>query len=92
MRIEPTNAAQINSVASTAGIGRGAKPSTITPGSEHLSGDTANLSQIRSLVAKAMGQSEIRTDKVEGIKAQIAASTYEVNPSKIADAMISDEF
>jgi anti-sigma28 factor (negative regulator of flagellin synthesis) len=59
-----------------------AKPSTGTPDSEQLSGDTANLSQISSLVAKAIEQPEIRKDKVDATKAQTAAGTYEVNPSK----------
>jgi flagellar biosynthesis anti-sigma factor FlgM len=77
---------QINSVASTAARDRA---STSASGAEQLSADTANLSQISSLVAKAMEQPEVRMDKVESIQAQIAAGTYEVSPPKVADAMIT---
>lgn len=69
--------------ATTASAGAGA------PGSEQLPGDTASFSDISGLVAKAMSQPEVRMDKVESIQAQIAAGTYEVSPSKVADAMIT---
>lgn len=89
IRIETTNAGQINSVASTSAAGQSeAKPSS-APNSEPVSADTADLGQVASLVSQAMDQPEIRQDKVDAIKAQIAAGTYEINPSKIADAIIT---
>lgn len=49
---------------------------------------TVNLSQISGLVKGAMSQPEVRMDKVEALKSQIAAGTYVVDPQKIAEAMI----
>jgi flagellar biosynthesis anti-sigma factor FlgM len=77
---------QINTVASTTANDRTSN-SAGSSGAEQLSADTANLSQISGLVAKAMEQPEVRMDKVESIQAQIAAGAYEVSPSKVADAM-----
>lgn len=86
--IDLTNSTQINSLASTTESDRTeTKASAGAPGAEQLLGDTASFSQISGLVAKAMDQPEVRMDKVESIQAQIAAGTYEVSPSKIADAM-----
>ncbi len=79
---------QINSVASTTASDRTNTPAGPS-GGEQLSADTANLSQISGLVAKAMEQPEIRMNKVESIQAQIAAGTYEVSPAKVADALIT---
>jgi len=88
--IDLTHSTQTNTVTSTPTSGaEAAKVSANAAGSEQLPSDTANFSQISGLVAKAMEQPEVRTDKVEAIKAQIAAGTYEVSPSKVADAMIS---
>ena len=88
--IDLTNSTLTNSVTSTPTSGAAAaKAATGAAGAEQLPGDTANFSQISGLVAKAMEQPEVRTDKVEAIKAQIAAGTYEVSPAKVADAMIS---
>src|SRR5579863_7969111 len=79
---------QINTVASTTPSER-TNNSAAASGAEQLSADTANLSQISGLVAKAMEQPEVRMDKVEAIQAQIAAGTYKVDPSQVADAMIT---
>ena len=79
---------QINTVASTAASDR-TNNSAAASGAEQLTADTANLSQIAGLVAKAMDQPEVRMDKVEAIQAQIAAGTYKVDPAKVADAMIT---
>ncbi len=79
---------QINTVASTTASER-TSTSAVPSGGEQLAADTANLSQISGLVAKAMEQPEVRMDKVESIQAQIAAGTYEVSPAKVADAMIT---
>lgn len=88
--IDLTNSARINSLVSTTASDRTAtKASARASGAQQLSGDTANFGQISGLVAKAMGQPEVRMDKMESIQAQIAAGTYEVSPSKIADAMIA---
>lgn len=87
--IDLTNSTQINSLASTTESDRTeTKASAGASEAEQLSGDTASFSQVSGLVAKAMDQPEVRMDKVESIQAQIAAGTYEVSPSKIADAMI----
>ena len=79
---------QINTVASTT-ASDGTNTPAVASGPEQLSADTANLSQISGLVAKAMEQPEVRMDKVESIQAQIAAGTYEMSPAKVADAMIT---
>jgi flagellar biosynthesis anti-sigma factor FlgM len=90
IRVNPTSSAPVNSVTSTSAIASvKMNPSVSTPGAGRLPSDTANFSQISGLVAKAIDQPEVRTDKVEAIKAQIAAGTYDVNPLKIANAMIN---
>lgn len=90
MTIEPVNIAQINSVGSPSSVSE-AKPSSVDPTSEHLGTDTANLSGVNDLLEKAMEQPEIRMDKVEAIKSQIADGSYDLDPSKIADALVSSE-
>ena len=90
IRINPTSSAQINSVGTTPAIDPAEmKPTAKTTATEELSRDSANFSQFSGLVAKAMDQPEVRMDRVEAIKTQIAAGTYEINPSKVADAIIS---
>jgi flagellar biosynthesis anti-sigma factor FlgM len=91
--INPTNSLNpstgIDSAASTSASGRAdASPAAGVPGAEQLPADTASLSKVSDLVAKAMEQPEVRMDKVEAIRSQIAAGTYEVDPSKIAEAVI----
>ena len=86
MRIDPINASPINSVASPSGE---AKPSSFSHTSAQLTNDTASLNQVADLVAKAMQQPEIRMDKVQAIKSQIASGNYKVDASAIADALIS---
>ena len=92
MRIEPTIAAHIDSAGPTQGKIAEASGPTVNPDACRSSEDLVDLSQVSTLAAKAMDQPEIRMDNVEAIKAQIAAGTYELEPSKIADAMISSEF
>jgi len=84
-----TPSTQIDSAISTNATGRAdAKPAAGAVGAEQVSGDTASLSKMSDLVAQAMNQPEVRMDKVEAIKSQLAAGTYEVDPSKVADAII----
>lgn len=62
---------------------------TGTPGFEQLAGDKAELCIISGLVAKTMTLPDIRMDKVEAIKARIAAGVYDLNSSETAEAMIT---
>lgn len=90
IRIDLNNSALSKSVGSVPLTNRAETwPSVIAPGPDSVSGDTVNLSQISGLVAKALGQPEVRMDKVQAIKAQIGAGSYEVNPSMVADAIIN---
>lgn len=90
VRVDVNNPDPIQSFASTAvaSVAKG-MPSVSPAGSNQVTGDAVNLSEISGLVAKAMDQPEVRMDKVQAIRAQIAAGTYEVNLSKVADALIS---
>ena len=88
MRIDPINTSPINSVASPSVASEG-KPSSVSHTSAQLTNDTASLNQVADLVAKAMQQPEIRMDKVQAIKSQIASGNYKVDASAIADALIS---
>ena len=87
MRIESTNRVQINPVSSSSTK----DPSTVASTSGNPAADTATLSEVSHLVTKAVDQPEIRREKVEAIKAQIAAGSYDLNPAKIAEAMIASE-
>lgn len=90
IRIDGNDASQLNAVNSKDATGRvettpagaGAAASAVEIG------DSAEISGITDLVGQAMVQPEVRMDKVEAIKAQIEAGTYEVDPAKVADAMI----
>jgi flagellar biosynthesis anti-sigma factor FlgM len=89
IQTNPINSAPIDTVTSTtASIPVETKPASAASGSGQLSMDTADLGKISSLVSKAMEQPDVRPDKVDAIKAQLAAGTYDLNPANIADAMI----
>lgn len=90
VRVDLNNPDPIQSIASTAvaSVAKGMPPVS-TAGSNQVAGDAVNLSEISGLVRQAMDQPEVRMDKVQAIRAQIAAGTYEVNPSKVADALIN---
>ncbi|HUD56074.1 MAG TPA: flagellar biosynthesis anti-sigma factor FlgM [Terracidiphilus sp.] len=89
IQTNPINSAPIDTVTSTtASSPVETKPASATSESGQLATDTADLGKISSLVSKAMEQPDVRMDKVEAIKAHLAAGTYDLNPAKIADAMI----
>jgi flagellar biosynthesis anti-sigma factor FlgM len=56
-----------------------------TPQVDKFSGDSVSLN---SLAAQALQVPEIRQDKVNGLRQQIASGEYRVDPQKTADAML----
>jgi len=89
MRIDRINVSQVESTGPVRPKALEADGATATPGALPSSEDAVD-SRVADLAAKAMDQPEVRMDRVETIKAQIAAGTYEVDPAKIADAIISE--
>jgi negative regulator of flagellin synthesis FlgM len=53
-----------------------------------LGSDRATLSSAGSEVAMTAAESDVRTDKVAGIQAALAAGTYSVPPAAVASKMV----
>jgi negative regulator of flagellin synthesis FlgM len=51
-------------------------------------GDLADLSSTGGLVAQALGDSDVRTEKVAALQQAIAAGEYSVSSSDVADKII----
>lgn len=71
-------------------VGRaGTAPST-QPAEDQasLSLDTVGIS---ALAAKAMQMPEIRQDKVDALRQTIRQGQYQVDPTKVADAMLNEK-
>jgi len=70
---------------------RSAPASTTNP----LNSDRATVSSAGSEVASALADSSVRTDKVAGVQAALAAGTYNVSAgavaSKLVDAMLGGD-
>ncbi len=90
MRIEPTDASQINSTASAEPKALEVNRAAVNSGASQPGEDSVDLGQVSVLAEKAMNQPEVRMEKVEAIKAQIAAGTYAIDAASIADAIISE--
>jgi flagellar biosynthesis anti-sigma factor FlgM len=91
---------RIDSFNSTAGQ-IGGEPSTKRVSPENVaapesdgSGDrttlTSGSSSVSSLVSEAMNSPEVRQNKVESLQQQISNGTYQLDPDKIAGAMIDE--
>jgi negative regulator of flagellin synthesis FlgM len=50
---------------------------------------STSSSAVSALVSQAMASPEVRQDKVNALKQQIASGTYVINPSKIAQGIAS---
>ena len=59
------------------------------------SGDRASVSSEAKLRAEgysaALGAPEVRAEKVEALKAKIAAGDYQIDPHKIAEKMLQED-
>jgi negative regulator of flagellin synthesis FlgM len=82
-------------VASSAGANRTARteqgPASqpVQNGWSNASGvDQASLSSTAALVAQALSESDVRTDEVSSLQQSIAAGTYNVPASAVADKLI----
>jgi negative regulator of flagellin synthesis FlgM len=53
-----------------------------------LNSDRATVSSAGSEVSSALGDSDVRMDKVAGVQAALAAGTYNVPPSAVASKMV----
>ncbi|MGA9527429.1 MAG: flagellar biosynthesis anti-sigma factor FlgM [Terriglobales bacterium] len=70
-----------------------------TKDAEDLSSSSSNEStttllssaaSVATLTAQALDQNSIRTDRVEQLRQSIANGTYQVEPAKVADAMLAE--
>jgi flagellar biosynthesis anti-sigma factor FlgM len=64
---------------------RGTEASEVRPA---LAGDEARLSGIGAAMQSASGQDAVRLDKVQAVQQALAAGTYGVHASKVADKVI----
>jgi len=84
---------QIQQILQTQGV----KPKNGPAGTSRVEGtqaaDAAQFSLTSQEVTKALGviakQPDLRTDRIEALKAQIAAGTYQVSGQDIAKAILS---
>ncbi len=58
-----------------------------SPAHDGVSVDTTSVG---SLQAQALATPEIRHDRVQALREQIRNGSYEIDPAKIADAMLRD--
>ena len=61
---------------------------TSGPDATNLAGDRATLSSAGSGVSQAAADSDVRMDKVAAIQAALAAGTYNVPPSAVAEKVV----
>jgi negative regulator of flagellin synthesis FlgM len=80
--ITTPKAEPLSQVAAATGPAAEASSATV----EHA--DQASLSSSGGLVAQAMEGSDVRTDKVASLQQAIAAGTYSVSSSDVADKII----
>jgi flagellar biosynthesis anti-sigma factor FlgM len=52
---------------------------------------SSGSSSVSSLVADAMNSPEVRTDKVQSLQHAISSGQYQLDPDKIAGAMIDEQ-
>lgn len=83
-------------VAQPAGAGRAAKTDPSSGPARARDGaygtgqlDRASVSTAAGLVAQALSQSDVRTEKVAALQQSVAAGTYNVPASSVADKLIS---
>jgi flagellar biosynthesis anti-sigma factor FlgM len=86
----------INTVASVTPISatRAVQAGKIAPADTQpvqLPQDHATVSAVGDLVAAALKQPEVRTDKVAALKAAVSSGTYKVDPDSIASSMLADQ-
>ncbi len=65
-----------------------AQTATSTASASSLASDQASLSTAGALVAQALSGSDVRSDKVASLQQSIAAGTYNVSSSDVADKLI----
>ncbi|QMV17507.1 flagellar biosynthesis anti-sigma factor FlgM [Granulicella sp. 5B5] len=67
-----------------------AGPATI----QGVEGDRTTLSSdsstVKALVIQALATPDVRQDKVQSLRQAVSSGTYQVDPQKLASAMVSD--
>jgi negative regulator of flagellin synthesis FlgM len=51
---------------------------------------STSSSAVSSLVSQAMASPQVRQDKVDALKQQVASGNYNIDPSKIAKGILSE--
>ncbi|WP_263384270.1 flagellar biosynthesis anti-sigma factor FlgM [Granulicella arctica] len=64
-------------------------PNDAVSGKANRVTDQASLSSASTLLAQALQTPDVRTEKVASLQASIAAGTYHVDSSDVADSLIS---
>lgn len=83
----------LDGLKSLLGVSQPQQPATGTRGGaaaspSALGSDSATLSSAGSEVQLTAGEDGVRTDKVAGVQAALAAGTYNVPPSAVATRMV----
>ena len=83
----------LDGLKSLLGVNPAAQPATgvrsnATTGASALGSDRATLSSAGSEVSLTAGEDGVRTDKVAGVQAALAAGTYNVPASAVASKMV----
>ncbi len=77
---EPSSKQVQTSAASPSGVGDEGDRTTLTSGSGSVS----------ALVSQAMSSPEVRQDKVQSLQQAVSNGSYQIDPDKIAGAMIDE--
>lgn len=72
----------------TAATEKSTGANTISASTSSVSADKANLSATSSALAQALSSDDVRTEKVAALQQAIAAGTYNISSSDVADKLI----
>jgi negative regulator of flagellin synthesis FlgM len=75
---------------SQANAAREAEDLSSSSSSESTTTVLSGAASVATLTAQALDQGNVRTDRVDQLRQAIANGTYQVEPAKIADAMLAE--
>jgi flagellar biosynthesis anti-sigma factor FlgM len=92
MRIDPFNAAasQVSSDTGTPQAVAQSATQSSQVGAEDRTTLTSDSASLSSLVGMALSSPQVRQDRVDSLKQSVSSGNYDLDPAKIASAMIDD--
>jgi flagellar biosynthesis anti-sigma factor FlgM len=93
MRIDPFNSTAASQVSSEPGSTQAAQSSTARSGHADPADRTtltADSASVGSLASLALNSPAVRQDKVESLRLSVNSGQYEIDPAKIASAIIDE--